>query len=158
MKDKLASALLLMFGLFVLALVFLVMVLRAKSNQALPAMVKFDMTNLVSCLASYHAIYGNFPTGNNAQITSALNGENPRKVMLNPIGPRRAARSKEILDFWDTAYRFSFQSNSVIVVCSAGKNGLFGDTDDVVVGVALADTNFPFMKLPPQLTNTPAQK
>lgn len=147
-----------MFALFVLALGFGVMVLRAKSNQALPAMVKFDMTNLVACLASYHAIYGSFPTGNNAQIARALNGENPRKGMLNPIGPRRAARSKEILDFWEKAYRFSFQSNSVIAVSSAGKNSLFGDNDDLVVRVSLNDTNFPFMKVPPQLTNTPPQK
>ena len=156
--NKLVGAPLLVFGLFMVVLGFGVMVLIARTSKAKPTEVKNDMTNLVACLASYHAIYGSFPTGNNAQIIGALRGGNPRKMMIDPIGPRRMAASKEVLDIWGTAYRFRFKSNSMIAVSSAGKNGLFGDNDDLVVRVSLADTNFPFMKLPPQLTNTPPQE
>lgn len=155
MNDKSAKALLLM---LVLALAFGAMIYVAEANKSRPTGVKNEMTNLVAGLAYYHAIFGNFPTGNNAQVIGSLRGENPRKMMIDTIGPRRMARGNELLDIWDTAYRFSFESNSFIAVSSAGKNGLFGDTDDLVVRVSLADTNFPFIKMPPQLTNTLPQK
>ena len=158
MNDKLAKAFLLVFGALVLILAFGVMIYVAECNKSKPGSVKNEMTNLVSCLAFYHAIYGGFPTGNNAQIMGALRGKNPRKMEIDPIGPRRMARTNEALDIWQTAYRFSFERNSAITVSSAGKNSLFGDDDDLVVRASLSDTNFPFIKIPPQLTNTPAQK
>ena len=157
MNDKVAKVFFLIFGVIILAFVFGFMALLAKWEKGKPASVENEMTNLVVCLASYHAIFGSFPTGSNARVMSALCGENPRKMLLDPIGPRRRARTNEALDIWQTAYEFRFESNSMIIVSSAGKNGRFGDDDDLMVGVALSDTNFPFMKLPPQITNAPAQ-
>jgi hypothetical protein len=115
------------------------------------------MTNLVTCLASYQVIFGNFPTGNNAQVMSAMCGENPRKLLLDPIGPRLRARSNEALDIWQTAYRFNFESNATITVSSAGKSGQFGDQDDLTVRASMTDTNFPFVTVRPWLTNKPSK-
>jgi hypothetical protein len=148
MNDKLVRVLLLM---LVLALAFGVMKYVMYCNASRPLSVRYEMTNLVASLAFHRAVYGGFPTGNNAQIMGAL-GAN------NPIGPRRMARTNVALDIWQTAYRFSFASNSVITVSSAGANCSFGDNDDLVVCVSINDTNFPFMKVPASLTNSPPQK
>ena len=155
MNDKLTK---LTVGLLVLALVFGLMVLFAKANKAGPAGVRNEMTNLAVGFAHYHAVFGNFPTGNNAQVTSALHGSNPRKVVIDPMGPRRMNKGDELRDIWDTPYRFNFASNSTIAVSSAGKNGSFGDEDDLVVCVSLDDTKFPFWTAPPQFTNTLPQE
>ena len=158
MNDKVAKVFFLILGVVILALAFGFMALLAKWEKGKPSAVKNEMTNLVACLASYHAVYGSFPTGNNAQVMNSLRGGNPRRMRMDPIGPRRMARTNEALDIWDIAYRFSFASNSTITVSSAGKNSLFGDEDDLVVRVTLSDTNFPFVKIRPQLTNTPPKR
>lgn len=147
----------LVFGLVALLLVSGVMLLFARADKAGQVGVRSEMTNLVAGLACYHAVFGNFPTGGNAQIVNSLRGENPRRIMFDPVGPRRLNKGKELADIWDTPYQFEFQSNSTISVSSAGINGLFGDNDDLVVSVSLTQTNFPFWKIPAQFTNNPPQ-
>jgi hypothetical protein len=154
MNNKLAG---MMAGLLVLALALIAMLWLAQARRAGPVGVKHEMTNLAAGLAFYHAVFESFPTGNNAQIIGALRGKNPRKMMIDPTGPRRMNLRAELWDIWNTPYNFDFASNSIITILSAGENQKLGDADDLVVRVSLSDTNFPFWKVPLLLTNTPPQ-
>lgn len=90
-----------------------------------------------AALQQYRVEYGEMPQGTNAEITSKLMGQNPRKIVfLEQQGPNRLNSRGELVDIWDTPYRFDFSSPDMPRVWSCGpnrkdENGAEG-SDDIV--------------------------
>ena len=73
------------------------------------------------------------PVGNNAEITAALNGDNPQGVhFLDPARDRMNDKG-ELIDGWDTPYFFHQLSGYEMEIHSAGPDRRMGTADDLVV-------------------------
>jgi hypothetical protein len=91
-----------------------------------------EVGELQLSLRDYRAAFGSNPVGNNAEVTRALLGENPRKaafvegtdVMLNEQG--------EMLDRWGRPYFFHAITGTFMEVRSAGPDGVLFTADDIV--------------------------
>lgn len=97
--------------------------------QANARTAKFNemIETLFASLQNYKENIGTYPTGGNAQIAKALQGENPKKIIVL-VGRKTEINEKgEFLDPWGTPLRFYF-SDSGILVRSAGKNQRFDDS------------------------------
>lgn len=92
---------------------------------------KMEMAGLVGAIVQYHVEYGSFPTGGLVQIERALLGENLRKIPFLCTKTRSPNANRELVDAWGTPYQIRFLSNDQVVVRSAGKNRVFGDSDDL---------------------------
>ena len=98
--------------------------LRANAQTA-----KFndDIENLFASLQKYKERVGTYPTGSNAQVAKALNGENSKNVIVM-VGRKTELNEKgEYVDPWGTALRIYF-SDSGVLIRSAGKNRRFDDS------------------------------
>ena len=70
---------------------------------------------------------GSYPTGGNADIARALQGQNPKKVTVL-VGRKLDLNSKgEYVDVWGTALRIYFSDTSVLIR-SAGPNRRFDES------------------------------
>jgi hypothetical protein len=86
-----------------------------------------DVECLFDGLQKYKEHVGAYPTGSNAEVVKALQGQNPKKVIIG-LGRKLELNGKgEFVDPWGNALRFYFSDNSVLVR-SAGKNGRFEDS------------------------------
>ena len=83
-------------------------------------------------IADYQKEIGTFPQGNGIQVIAALLGENPReKSYLRPQFHSFLTDQGELKDPWIRLYRFERTLFGAFRLRSAGKNGIFGDDDDV---------------------------
>ena len=98
--------------------------LRANASTA-----KFndDIENLFASLQKYKERVGAYPTGSNAQVAKALNGENSKNVIVM-VGRKTELNEKgEYVDPWGTPLRIYF-SDSGVLIRSAGQNRRFDDS------------------------------
>ena len=98
--------------------------LRANAQTA-----KFndDIENLFASLQKYKERVGTYPTGSNAQVAKALNGENSKNVIVM-VGRKTELNEKgEYVDPWGTALRIYF-SDAGVLIRSAGQNRRFDDS------------------------------
>ena len=86
-----------------------------------------DVENLFAALQQYKEHVGAYPLGSNAEIVKALNGKNPKTIIIL-IGRKNDLNDKgEFVDPWGTALRIYF-SDSGVLVRSAGPNRRFDDS------------------------------
>ena len=86
-----------------------------------------DVENLFAALQQYKEHVGTYPLGSNAEIVKALNGKNPKNVIIL-IGRKNDLNEKgEFVDPWGTALRIYF-SDIGVLVRSAGANRRFDDS------------------------------
>lgn len=86
-----------------------------------------EVDNIFNALQKYKERVGSYPVGSNAQIANALNGANPKKVIVL-VGPKIDLNDKgEFVDPWGTPLRIYF-SNTGVLVRSAGPNRRFDDS------------------------------
>jgi len=86
-----------------------------------------DVECLFEGLQKYKEHVGSYPTGSNAEVVKALQGNNSKKVIIG-LGRKLELNNKgEFIDPWGNALRFYFSDNSVLVR-SAGANGRFEDS------------------------------
>jgi hypothetical protein len=72
-------------------------------------------------------VVGAYPVGNNAEVVKAMNGQNPKSVIIL-VGRKTEVNAKgEIVDPWGTPLRIYF-SDSGVLVRSAGPNRRFDDS------------------------------
>lgn len=98
--------------------------LRANAKTA-----KFneDVENLFVGLQKYKERVGAYPTGSNAQIAKALQGENSKNVIIL-VGRKTELNEKgEYVDPWGTPLKIYF-SDSGVLIRSAGPNRRFDDS------------------------------
>ena len=85
-----------------------------------------DVENLFAALQTYKENVGAYPTGNSAAVVKALQGQNPKNVIIL-MGRKNNVNDKgEYVDPWGTPLRIYFSDNSVLLR-SAGPNRRFDD-------------------------------
>jgi hypothetical protein len=86
-----------------------------------------DVENLFVGLQQFKEHVGSYPTGNNADILKALQGQNSKNLIVL-VGRKSDLNSKgEIIDPWGTPLRIYF-SGTGILIRSAGPNRRFDDS------------------------------
>jgi hypothetical protein len=110
----------------------------AVSNAALPA-VSDNLTpetvleQMRLTIRHYAGMYAGNPVGNNAEITHALNGDNPKQVKF--IGAESGLRINaqgELVDPWGTPFFFHQLSATEMEIRSAGPDKEMWTWDDLV--------------------------
>ena len=87
-----------------------------------------DIENLFTGLQKYKERMGKYPIGSNAEVAKALNGENPKGVMVI-VGKKSDLNEKgEFVDQYGTPLRIYFTDNGVLIR-SAGANRRFDDSN-----------------------------
>lgn len=86
-----------------------------------------EVNNLFNALQKYKERVGSYPVGGNVEVAKALNGANPRKVIVL-VGPKIQVNDKgEFVDPWGTPLRIYF-SDTGVLIRSAGPNRRFDDS------------------------------
>lgn len=93
------------------------------------------MQNVRSVFHQYNSRFGGNPTGNNAEITAALNGRNPGQVMFisNPEDGLRVNERGELVDNWGTPFFFHQISATAMEIYSAGPDRKLWTSDDLII-------------------------
>jgi type II secretory pathway pseudopilin PulG len=90
-----------------------------------------NMAGLKTACESYRLTYDSFPSGDNAAITKALRGVNPRNIIFIELKSRNMNPAGEVIDPWGTPYRFKLENGKKPVVQSAGPDRVFETKDDL---------------------------
>jgi hypothetical protein len=96
-----------------------------------PEQVATDLDQLALSLRDYRTVMIENPVGNNAEITSALMGENRKGARLAPP-EARVDESGQMVDRWGTPYFFHQMSATVMEIHSAGPDKKMGTDDDII--------------------------
>lgn len=81
----------------------------------------------------YHDTFKENPVGNNAEITAALTGQNPRQInFLREDAGLRLNDRGELLDGWGVPFFFHQVSADIMEIRSAGEDRKLWTYDDVV--------------------------
>jgi len=88
------------------------------------------MRNVLLAMNLYKEEYGDYPGEGNAEILSALLGQNERKIVFLEPDQESLNAKGELLDCWGTPYRIVTGPDGMPKVQSAGKNKKWGDRDD----------------------------
>ena len=82
----------------------------------------------------YAARFGGNPFGINREITSKLNGANPKQVVfLKPEDGMRISDRGELIDNWGTPFFFHQISGTEMEIRSAGPDRKLWTKDDLVI-------------------------
>ena len=79
----------------------------------------------------YRLALSQLPTGTNAEITAALQGNNLRQLRLSIPKNVHINAQGELCDAWKTPYFFHSISSSHIEIRSAGPDQIMGNSDDL---------------------------
>ena len=89
-----------------------------------------DVENLFIGLQKFKEVVGAYPLGGNSTVVKALQGDNPKKVIIL-VGRKTELNEKgEMVDPWGTPLRVYFSDNGVLIR-SAGPNRRFDDSTAV---------------------------
>jgi len=101
------------------------------SKRIDPKLEKFnsDADNLILGIQQYKEFTGNYPSGNNVQISRALLGRADKKVLILAVQRTPVNDKGEILDPWGTPIQFYFSHNEVMIR-SAGPNKAWEDSSN----------------------------
>jgi len=92
------------------------------------------LENTRSAIRNYGSMFGGNPVGTNPEITSALNGENPKEVkFLDPEKGMRINSQGELVDSWGTPFFFHQLSGTEMEIRSAGPDKKMWTADDLVM-------------------------
>jgi hypothetical protein len=87
-----------------------------------------------SAIQKYGSTFGGNPVGTNAEITRALNGNNPTHAnFLGGIPGQQINSNGELVDPWGTPYFFHQLSGSDMEVRSAGPDHIMWNADDIIL-------------------------
>lgn len=116
-------------------LLLVVMLLPAISggHPTRPQKSTLEMQFIAEALHQYRKETGRYPTGQTENILQQLRATNAlgSQYLLYPI--RRGYSIHEFVDPWGKPYRIEIGQAAEFVIRSAGKNGKFGDRNDVVL-------------------------
>ncbi len=92
------------------------------------------LENMRTTLRQYSLRFGENPVGDNAEITAALTGKNPKRVVfLNAEDGLRLNDQGQLVDNWNTPYFFHQLSRTVMEIQSAGPDRRMWTADDLVM-------------------------
>ncbi|HZM05314.1 MAG TPA: hypothetical protein VFC44_20140, partial [Candidatus Saccharimonadales bacterium] len=79
-------------------------------------------------------MFGGNPVGTNPEITSQLNGNNPKHInFIDAQAGLRINQNGELIDSWGTPYFFHQLSGSEMEIHSAGPDKIMWTADDLVI-------------------------
>jgi hypothetical protein len=91
------------------------------------------LDNMRHAIRDYGSRFGGNPVGVNAEITSQLNGQNPKQVnFIQPDVGMRINSQGELVDPWGTPYFFHQLSGRETEIRSAGPDKIMWTADDLV--------------------------
>ena len=91
------------------------------------------LENMRSTIRDYGSRFGGNPVGNNAEITLALNGGNPKQVVfIKPDSGLRINSQGELVDGWGPPFFFHQLSGKETEIHSAGPDRVMWTADDLV--------------------------
>jgi hypothetical protein len=91
------------------------------------------LQNVRRAIHQYGDMFGGNPVGTNPEITSQLNGDNPRHAnFINTQSGMRINGEGELVDAWGTPYFFHQISGAEMEVHSAGPDKIMWTADDLV--------------------------
>jgi hypothetical protein len=91
------------------------------------------LQNVSRAVRQYGEMFGGNPVGNNAEITAALNGQNPKGInFIKPEGGMRINENGELVDAWGTPFFFHQLSGTDMEIHSAGPDKAMWTSDDLV--------------------------
>ena len=97
----------------------------------LPAATVLDNMRVV--IHNYGATFGENPVGNNAEITAALAGKNPKQInFISDVAGLRVNGNGELVDAYGTPFFFHQLSGKVMEIHSAGEDRKMWTFDDLV--------------------------
>jgi hypothetical protein len=104
------------------------------------AKTRIEEESAATALKAYSTTYGNLPIGDAESVERILGGEdlfgkNPQKIMFL-IYQRSVEFSNRMVDAWGTPYHIEFFQQTNFIIHSAGKDKIFGDTDDIIFNSA----------------------
>ena len=114
--------------------VFLIPLMRKPPEPREPA--RIGMQNLLHSLQFYQVEYGRYPSGDSSEISKALLGSNPKKIVFLNVYARSTNSTGQFVDPWGTPYEIAFGSNNHVTIRSAGQNKILGDADDVAMSTS----------------------
>jgi len=92
------------------------------------------LENMRHAIRDYGSRFGGNPVGLNSEITSQLNGQNPRQVnFIQPESGMRINGQGELIDPWGTPYFFHQLSAQEMEIRSAGPDKVMWTADDLVI-------------------------
>ncbi len=98
----------------------------------LPPAVALDNVRLA--IHNYGSMLGGNPVGLNSEITSQLNGENPKQAhFIRPEAGMRINAQGELVDPWGTPFFFHQLSGAQMEIRSAGPDKKMWTADDLVI-------------------------
>ncbi|HWN93661.1 MAG TPA: hypothetical protein VNT99_01400 [Methylomirabilota bacterium] len=87
-----------------------------------------EVDSLFEAFHQYKTYVGEYPKGNNVEITKALlEGNNPKKIIILAVKKAEVNTKGEIIDPWGTPLKIYFANNEVLIR-SAGPNKQFDDS------------------------------
>jgi hypothetical protein len=89
--------------------------------------------NMRTTIRQYGAILGGDPVGTNPEITSALQGQNPKGINFLKADGNRVNDQGELVDAWGTPYFFHQLSATEMEIRSAGPDRIMYTADDLVI-------------------------
>ncbi len=91
------------------------------------------LENMARAIRQYGSMFDGNPVGNNAEITSQLNGNNPKHInFIDTASGMRINENGELIDPWGTPYFFHQISGTDTEIHSAGPDKIMWTTDDLV--------------------------
>jgi hypothetical protein len=91
------------------------------------------LQNIRHAVRQFGEMFGGNPVGNNSEITSQLNGNNPKHInFIDPSAGMRINANGELVDAWNTPYFFHQLSASDMEIHSAGPDRKLWTEDDLV--------------------------
>ena len=91
------------------------------------------LDNMRGVIHNYGATFGENPVGNNAEITAALAGKNPKQInFIRDVAGLRVNEIGELVDAYGTPFFFHQLSAKVMEIHSAGEDRKMWTFDDLV--------------------------
>ena len=91
------------------------------------------LENMRLTVRQFGAMFGGNPVGTNPEITSALQGENPKHINFLKADGNRVNSRGELVDLWGTPYFFHQLSGTEMEIRSAGPDRIMYTSDDLVI-------------------------
>jgi hypothetical protein len=105
----------------------------ATNNESEPLPPLTVLDNARVAIHDYNAQFGENPVGNNAEITAALMGKNPKQInFIRPDAGLRVNDKGELIDSYGTPFFFHALSGKEMEIRSAGQDKIMWTFDDLV--------------------------
>jgi hypothetical protein len=104
----------------------------AETNESanLPPLTVLDKARIL--IHNYRSAFSQNPVGNNAEITAALRGKNPKQINFVADSGLRVNEKGEMVDAYGTPFFFHQISGQEMEIRSAGEDRIMWTFDDLV--------------------------